>query len=75
MGTAGQSWQQQCQEIQNACSNSNWSQVIQGCDELIQYAQQQSGVTPGAASQNNAQQPYQSNAQQQLLIQAHAQQD
>jgi hypothetical protein len=67
MGTAGQSWQQQCQEIQNACSNSNWSQVIQGCDELIQYAQQQSGVTLGAAPQNNA--------QQQLLIQAHAQQD
>lgn len=67
MGTVVQSWQQQSQEIQNACSNSNWSQVIQECNELIQYAQQQSGVT-SAAAQNNAQ-------QQQLLIQAHAQQD
>jgi hypothetical protein len=67
MGIAVQSWQQQCQEIQNACSNNNWSQVIQECNELIQYAQQQSGISP-AAAQNNAQ-------QQQLLIQAHAQQD
>ncbi|GAA4875352.1 hypothetical protein GCM10023310_63710 [Paenibacillus vulneris] len=65
---AGQGWQQQCREIQNACSNSNWSQVIQGCNELIQYAQQQSDVTPAAVAQNNEQ-------QQQLFIQAHAEQD
>ncbi|WP_248928893.1 hypothetical protein [Paenibacillus hamazuiensis] len=68
MGTAGQSWQQQCQEIENACSNSNWSQVIQECNELIQYAQQQSGVMPAAGAPNNER-------QQQLLIQAHAEQD
>lgn len=67
MGTEEQSWQKHCQEIHNACSNSNWNQAIQGCNELIQYAQQLSGVT-AAAEQNNAQ-------QQQLLIQAHAQQD
>lgn len=68
MGIAGQSWQHLCQEIHNACSESNWSQVIQGCNELIQYAQQQSGVASATAAQNNAQ-------QQQLFIQAHAQQD
>ncbi|CAG7652772.1 hypothetical protein ACFQI7_13315 [Paenibacillus allorhizosphaerae] len=68
MGTAGQRWQQQCQEIQNACSSNNWSEVIQRCNELIQYAQQQSGVTSALDTQNNAR-------QQQLLIQAHAQQD
>lgn len=67
MGTAGQSWQQQCQEIQNNCSASNWSQVIQGCNELIQYAQQQSGAAPAAVVQ--------SNSKQQLFIQAHAEQD
>lgn len=70
-----QSWQQQCQEIQNACSDSNWSQVIQECNELIQYAHQQSGTTAAAAAQNNVQQSIQSNEQQQLLIQAHAEQD
>jgi len=70
MAAAAQSWQQQCQEIQNACSNSDWSEVIQACNELIQYAQLQSGATTAAR------QSYQSNAQQQqLLIQAHAQQD
>ncbi|MDD9268530.1 hypothetical protein ACFPES_15940 [Paenibacillus sp. GCM10023248] len=67
MVTAG-NWQQQCQEIQNACSKSNWSQVIQECNELIQFAQQQSDDTLAVAAQNNAQ-------QQQLFIQAHAQQD
>ncbi|WP_426451593.1 hypothetical protein ACP26L_05810 [Paenibacillus sp. S-38] len=76
MATAVQNWQEQCQEIQNACSNGNWSQVIQECNELIQYAQQQSVVTADTAAQNNAQQSYQGNArQQQLLIQAHAEQD
>lgn len=50
MGTAGQSWEQQCRQIQNACSSSNWSQVIEGCNELIQYAQQQVGVTSAVGS-------------------------
>ncbi|PYI50863.1 hypothetical protein [Paenibacillus flagellatus] len=68
METAGQSWQHQCQEIRNACSNSDWSQVIEGCNELIQYARQQSDAAPAAAVPNN-------DKQQQLFIQGHAEQD
>jgi len=72
---AVQSWHQQCQAIQKACTNSDWGQVIQECNELIRYAQQQSSVTTTAASQTNAQQSFGSSEQQQLLIQAHAEQD
>ncbi len=75
--TTEQSWQQQCRDIQHACSISNWSQVIQECNELIRYAQEQSGVAAAAAAtaQNNAQQTYESNEQLQMHIQAHAEQD
>ncbi|WP_276356778.1 hypothetical protein [Cohnella caldifontis] len=70
MTAAEQNWQQQCQEIHHACSNRNWSQVIQQCRDLIQYAQQQSGATTAA------QQSYQGHErQQQMHIQAHAEQD
>lgn len=73
--TTLQSWQQQCQEIQNACSNNDWGQVIQECNELIQYAQLQTGATTAAAVQNIEPSSYANNSQQQLLIQAHAEQD
>ncbi|MFC5527870.1 hypothetical protein [Cohnella yongneupensis] len=63
-------WQQLWQEIHNACSNRNWNEVIQECNELIRYAQLQSGDTL------TAEQSYQSNEpNQQMLIQAHAEQD
>ncbi|GIO14028.1 hypothetical protein J19TS2_35830 [Cohnella xylanilytica] len=77
--TTEPSWRQQCQEIQHACSDSDWSRVIQQCNELIRYAREQSGVaaaTPAAIAHNHAQQTCESNEQQlQMHIQAHAEQD